>query len=190
MPKPPHARWRAGAQLRGRGRARHGIRSLWISSSGQFLIRYAIVTALAFCIPSLWPSIDHLMIRATLASLSVAWLVVPDAVRVFEATFTIGSTSIQIVPDCTPLFPMLLLAGGVLAYPAPWKDRIIGLLLGTSTLWVYNVVRIFLLIAVMRYAPDQFDLVHVYLWQTLTILAVVGCFLWWARGLDRLPTPR
>jgi exosortase/archaeosortase family protein len=111
----------------------------------------------------------------------MARLIVPAAVRVTGPVFTIGTMSIQIVPDCTPMFPTLLLVGSMLAYPASWQRKATGIACGAALLWVYNMARIYVLMVVLRFAPAQFDIVHVYLWQTVTLLLVLGCFLLWVR---------
>lgn len=145
------------------------------------MIRYPVFTALVFLLPPLLPASEPWLVRATLHSLELARFVTSASVRVVDTTFAIGSTPVQIVPDCTPLFPTLLLLGGILAFPASWRAKLVGVALGVVALWIYNMFRIYLLMAVLRYAPAQFDLVHVYLWQSVTLLLVLGCFMLWTR---------
>jgi exosortase/archaeosortase family protein len=158
---------------------------VWSDPAWRFLIRYPIFTALAFSVPACWPALGRALIRATLQSLNVASAVFPAAVQLTGSQFRFGVTAIEIAPDCTPLFPILLLSGGILAFPAPWRWRAIGLLAGASVLWLYNLVRIYVLMAVLRYAPGLFDLAHVFLWQSATLLMVVACFLLWIRAGTR-----
>lgn len=157
------------------------MRAAWESPAGRFLIRYPIITALVFMLPVLVPTLEPWLIHATIQSLATVRILAPAAVQAAGPTFGIAGTTIQIVPDCTPLFPTLLLAGGILAFPAPWRWKAVGGLAGAVVLWLYNMLRIYVLIAVLRFAPAQFDLIHVYLWQSATLLAVVGCFLTWIR---------
>jgi len=153
----------------------------WENPAGRFLIRCPMIMALVFVLPVLVPTLEPWLIHATIQSLATARILAPAAVEVAGPRFGIGGTSIQIVPDCTPLFPTLLLIGGMLAFPAPWRWKAAGVLAGAIVLWLYNMVRIYVLIAVLRFAPAQFDVIHVYLWQSVTLLAVVGCFLAWIR---------
>src|SRR5437870_2517473 len=88
-------------------------RRAWANPVGRFLIRYPIFTALVFVMPVLLPSSEPWLIHATIQSLAVARILMPSAVHVAEPTFGIGGTTINIVPDCTPMFPTLLLAGGI-----------------------------------------------------------------------------
>lgn len=162
-------------------KCKRALRRMWADPAGRFLLRYPIFTALVFVLPGLWPSGVSWLVHATVQSLALARIVVPTMVQATNVGFAIGRTSIAIVPDCTPLSPTLLLVGGILAFPAHWKSKALGIAVGAIVVWAYNMVRIYLLMAVLRYAPAEFDLVHVYLWQTATLLLVVGCFLLWIR---------
>jgi exosortase/archaeosortase family protein len=171
----PRARAGAGTRLAG------SARRLWAHPAGRFLVRYPVFTALVFVLPPLVPGCEPWLIEATLRSLSLARFVTSAAVDVAGTTFRIGETIVQIVPDCTSLFPTLLLLGGILAFPASWRVKLAGAALGIATLWLYNLVRIYVLMGVLRWAPAHFDLVHVYLWQSVTLLVVLGCFVTWTR---------
>ena len=142
-----------------------------------------MVTAGLFLIPAVLPATEAWLIRGTLQSLALARIVLPSSVQVLGSTFVVGPTRIQIVPDCTPMFPTLLVIGGILAFPAPWRSKVVGVGAIGATLWLYNMLRIYILMAVLRFAPRQFDLVHVYLWQSVTLLVVVGSFALWVRAL-------
>lgn len=154
---------------------------VWADPAGRFLALYPVVTALVFLTPLALPNSENWVIGATLQSLGLARFLLPSAVRVDAPSFSIGPTSIQIVSDCTAMFPTLLLIGGILAFPTRWRWKLVGGLAGAGLLWVYNMLRIYALMAVLRHAPAYFDLIHVYLWQSVTLLVVVGCFLLWVR---------
>ena len=153
----------------------------WAHPSTRFLIRYPFFAVLVFLLPPLVPESESWLIQATLRSLELARHVTSSTVHVIGTTFTIGPTPVEIVADCTSLFPTLLLLGGILAFPAGWRVKIAGAVLGVAVLWLYNMLRIYLLMAVLRYAPAQFDLVHVYVWQSMTLILVLGCFVLWLR---------
>src|SRR5436190_20049695 len=181
-PRPPKRDARPAPPKRGAlARVRAAVVRAWADPTGRFLIRYPIYTALVCTVPALWPAIGRALIHATLQSLNVARIAFPAAVRLNEPHFSFGMTTIEIVLDCTPLFPTLLLFGGILAFPARWRWRAIGVLAGATLLWLYNLIRIYALMAVLRFAPKQFDLAHVFLWQSATLLVLLGCFLAWIR---------
>lgn len=177
VPGPGH---RATPRLH-RTRLIQRVRRVWREPVGRFLLRFPVVTAVVFLVPAVFPAIERWLIQWTLHNLALARFVTAEPVLVAGTTITLGPTAIQIVPDCTPLFPALLLTGAILAFPAGWRVKLAGVALGFAALWVYNLVRIVALFAVLRHAPAQFDLVHVYLWQSVTLLVVLGGFVLWAR---------
>jgi exosortase/archaeosortase family protein len=144
-----------------------------------FVLRFAAVWVAALLLLSFVPQIERAAIANTTESLRTlaSWAGVPAA-RVADYLH-IGRVTIEIVPDCTPLMPIVSLWAAVLAFPsAPlWKAG--GLLAGAAVLWFYNLARIFVLVAVLRWQPGWFEFVHVYLWQTITLVVVFALFLGW-----------
>jgi exosortase/archaeosortase family protein len=146
-----------------------------------FLARFAggwisILLLLAFV-----PAIEHWAVRNTISSL----LFITHLFRLGSSTggesISISGVSIEIVPDCTPLMPTAALWIAIAAFPAPWRWRLAGLAAGAILLWLYNLARILALIPVLAYRPQLFDFIHVYLWQTVTLLVVFALFLLWLR---------
>jgi exosortase/archaeosortase family protein len=95
----------------------------------------------------------------------------------------VAGTSVQIVSDCSPHMPYLIYAAVVLAFPAPWRRRLTGLVAGAVVIHVFNTARILALIAVLATKREWFDFVHVYLWQTGTVVAVFATFALWLRSM-------
>ncbi|HXE80291.1 MAG TPA: S-adenosylmethionine decarboxylase [Vicinamibacterales bacterium] len=87
--------------------------------------------------------------------------------------------------SCSGADVMALCAGVILAYPVPWRRRLIGAAAGLALILVLNMVRIGTLFAV---ASDKalLDLLHVYVWPALLTAAVLLYVLFWIRGDARL----
>jgi len=134
---------------------------------------------------ALVPAIERWAIRATVLSLSFALQGVGRGLVVTGNSLSLREASIQIVSECTTLLPSVLLAGAILAYPARATRKITGLAVGLALLWLYNAVRILALMFVLARYPALFDLVHVYLWQTLTVGVVAGLFALWLSIAER-----
>jgi len=150
-----------------------------------FVLRFVGGWVLVIALVSWIPALDRWAIAHTIASLG-------GIARTFRLAFTssgssvqIAGASMQIVADCTPLMPIAALAIAVFAFPAPWRWRGLGLLGGAVLLWLYNLVRIFALVPVLSWKPEWFDFIHVYLWQTMTLLVVFAIFLVWLRVQNR-----
>ena len=110
--------------------------------------------------------------------------------RVFDPTVAVqgnhilGRFPLLIVLDCAALDVLALFTGAVVAFPARWSRRGIGLLAGYLVITGANVVRIATLYYVGLHHPASFDVLHEELLQFLMVAVGVGAFAgwaWWSR---------
>jgi len=92
---------------------------------------------------------------------------------------------IQIVAGCNGVEAVLILVSAILAFPAPWKHKLIGIGLGFVAIQTLNLVRIISLYYLHIWSPVWFDWFHLYLWQALIILDALVFWLIWLRYLPR-----
>ena len=90
----------------------------------------------------------------------------------FETTVTgttvrSGTATVEVLDGCNGAHALLILLSSILAYPAPWRRRVTGALLGILAILGFNLVRLVNLILVARFWPDRLELFHIYIWQTL-----------------------
>jgi len=71
-------------------------------------------------------------------------------------------------------------AAAVLAFPAGWRQRLIGFLLGFLGIQVLNLIRVVSLVWIGRHRPALFDSSHTVIWQSAVVLFGVLIFLFWA----------
>ena len=155
------------------------------SPATRFIVRLALYWAAAWMLMEWLPAIQAHAIQLTSWSLySLLHLLRPDT-TVSGALVAVGSASLEIVSECTPLVPALLLTGAVAAYPATPKSKAIGLTVGLAGLWLVNLLRLVVLIVILQKAPGYFDFAHVYLWQTVTVLAAAALFAGWIGWTSR-----
>ena len=107
--------------------------------------------------------------------------------EVLGDTVGVGTATIQIVPECTPVLAFLTLAAAIIAFPGAARHKVLGCAAALPILWVYNLVRILTTLAVLLWAPRLFDVAHSYLWQGITICLLVGLFVAWAGIVRRAP---
>lgn len=88
--------------------------------------------------------------------------------------------SIVVDSSCSGADVMALCAGVLLAYPLPWRRRVVGALLGTGLVLVLNVMRIGTLHAVTP-SSAAFDLLHVYVWPAMLACAALFFVVAWIR---------
>ena len=90
-----------------------------------------------------------------------------------------GRGSLRVVVGCNGVEALLILTAALLAFPAPWKHRTLGVALGIVAILGVNLVRLVNLVVVAKLAPSWLPVFHVYVWQVLIVLAAVGLFLAW-----------
>jgi exosortase/archaeosortase family protein len=88
--------------------------------------------------------------------------------------------AVNIKNGCNGVETMIIFLAAVLAFPATFKSRAIGLGLGLVAIQLINLVRVVALFLTGAYFPKFFDSSHTVVWQTIVIL--FGVFLWifWA----------
>jgi exosortase/archaeosortase family protein len=102
-------------------------------------------------------------------------------------TFEWAGARVRIVAECTSLSATTLYLGAILAYSRGLAITFLGALAGAVVLWIYNLLRIGALVLVLHRWPQWFDVVHVYLWQSVSLVVVLSCFLAWVRAGARRP---
>lgn len=130
--------------------------------------------------PAWWEPLNAWTARLTGLLLEAAGL----EVRVRGAALGIEGFHVRIIPECTPLYPFLLLVAFLLAYPAGIREKCLGLFLGAAFLAAANGLRLALLVLVGRRLPALFEYAHVYLGQVGMVLCVVGACAGWLRWVQ------
>lgn len=163
----------------GRPSARPG--SLARKAMIGFLVRCLAYWGIALALVSRVPAVDSAGVSLTVRTLQlVLGLFHLPVQQEGSALFVLG-TSVQIVSDCSPHTAFLIFAAVVLAFPATWRQRLTGLLVGAVVIHLFNTLRILALIAILAWKRDWFEFAHVYLWQTGTVIAVFATFALWLR---------
>jgi exosortase/archaeosortase family protein len=146
-----------------------------------FALRLLAGWAIAIVALSLAPGIERGAVDGTVWSVAAALRLLALQPQVADATIQLGRAALIIIPECTPVMPVLLLAIAILAYPAGLRWKLAGIAAGLVTLWLFNVVRMLALFATLVWRPEWFKFMHVYLWQSITLLVVSALFLAWLR---------
>lgn len=105
----------------------------------------------------------------------MAWFAASGA-QLFGAGATVADTIIRtehaaldINHECTGIFVLLVYTMFVLAYPAPWRQRLRGTLVGWVTLLAINLARLVILTAIASQKPAWFAYFHEIFFQGLFI---------------------
>jgi len=112
-------------------------------------------------------------IEAAVMGLFSSLVSVDDKVVIFDGF------AVKIIEECTGIYEILIFAAAVVAFPTSWARKGIGLALGAPLLYLFNVMRILVLILVGRFYPASFDFMHLYFWQATLILMITSVWLLW-----------
>jgi len=108
--------------------------------------------------------------------------------RVYGNVLSIPGSSVRILDLCNGVEATLLLWTAMLAFPAPWRHRLAGLLIGWIAVQGLNMARIISLVYLGAWKPMWFHWVHWYVWDALILMDVLLIFLLWLRRLPLEPT--
>jgi exosortase H (IPTLxxWG-CTERM-specific) len=116
-----------------------------------------------------------------------AWLVTLFDANVVAAGKVLRSTTngfaVSIEAGCNGVEATIVLVAAILAFPAPWKRRLLGLVVGIVAVQGLNVIRVISLYYLGQWDLDVFEWAHLYVWQALIMLDVLVVWLIWVRTL-------
>jgi exosortase H (IPTLxxWG-CTERM-specific) len=69
----------------------------------------------------------------------------------------------------------------MLAMPAPWRLKLLGIGLGFLAIQAMNLLRIITLFYLGQWNDTLFEWAHLYVWQALIMLDVLIVFILWLR---------
>jgi exosortase H (IPTLxxWG-CTERM-specific) len=154
----------------------------------RFLILFPIFLALGFgalLVPFLHP-VDAGLTRGLVVS--SAFLIrsfgghaVAQQVMLRNPT---SGFAVEVKDGCNGDNVTILLWAAILAYPASWRQKAKGLLVGTVAIHLINFVRIISLFYLGQYNTQWFEFAHFYVWESLFVLLTLTIFWTWARQLQ------
>jgi len=148
-----------------------------------FVCRFIAAWVTGLALLALAPSVERWAIHATIASLGIVARVLRVEWTVSGSDVGFAGAHLEIITDCTPIMPTLALWSAMFAFPAPLPWKLSGMAAVGGGLWVYNLARVLALAFVLRSRPSWFEFLHVYLWQSLTLLVVLTMFVCWVKLL-------
>jgi exosortase/archaeosortase family protein len=93
----------------------------------------------------------------------------------------LGRTSLTVAKNCDAMDVSLLLASAIVAFPAQWTRRLVGIGVGVAFLTVVNVLRIVSLYFVGVHWPTAFEPIHAEVWPLAIVALAAAVFLAWSR---------
>lgn len=79
----------------------------------------------------------------------------------------------------------LLLVAGIVAFPAGWKQRILGLLMGSILAYVLSVARLMALHYILHYSPGAWEALHGLVLPLGPVILMALFFMRWSGRATR-----
>jgi exosortase H (IPTLxxWG-CTERM-specific) len=132
------------------------------------------------------------------------WFVIPwtntlaaisaDIVKIFDAHVLASGKVLQsasngfavsIEAGCNGVEATIVLVAAILAFPASWKNKLLGMVIGIIAVQGLNIIRVISLFYLGQWNFNVFEWAHLYVWQALIMLDVMVVWLLWVRTLPR-----
>jgi exosortase family protein XrtM len=91
-------------------------------------------------------------------------------------------SKLNVTRGCEGIEMFLLLAAGIGAFPASWKRRAQGLLIGSIVAYVLSVARLMALHYILRYSPSAWEALHGLILPLGPIILMALFFMHWSAG--------
>ena len=132
-------------------------------------------------------SLDKMLSRA-LVGVSYGVLVAFGSHATRDAAILRASNgfAVEMRDGCNGINVTILLWSAILAFPARWRMKSIGLVAGSLIIQVLNIVRFISLFYLGQYSLTWFDFAHTYLWESMLVLDTMVVFWLWVNRVVRL----
>lgn len=98
--------------------------------------------------------------------------------------------SFIVVSECGAIEIMAIFTAALLAFPATWRSRLLGLIIGIPLMYGVNIFRLCFLAIIGAMDPSRkwFTFAHEYVWQAVFIIFVVAVWMAWVEYVARRTT--
>lgn len=155
----------------------------------RFFAVFLLVVSLLFTIELLPPAQNGFVLPFTSAiTRASAWLIQLFDENVMAQGKLIWDQrtgfAVSVEAGCNGIEAGIILIAAVLAFPASWSQRALGIAVGLATMQALNLIRIVSLFYIGQWNRTVFEWAHLYIWQALIMLDVLLVFLLWMRWLS------
>jgi len=161
----------------------------------RFFILFTVLLVGLFTLEILQPAEQYVILPFTsfIADVSV-WIVqvFDDSVVSHKNVIrnSVTGLGVRIERGCNGVEAVIILFAAIFSFPAPFKNKIIGFVIGFFAIQLLNLVRIISLFYLLQWNQVAFEWFHLYLWQALIILDALVVWLIWLRTLPQAKLKR
>jgi exosortase/archaeosortase family protein len=140
-----------------------------------------------------WLLLHSLLVNACLIdplALSLARLVSSSLQAVGEPVFQVGAVivspaiNMEITPACTGLYQIMVLSAGILAWSAPLRKQVFGIVFAALIIMSINTIRIFSIYYSALIISHWVAFIHGVLWEVIMIFLIPLTWLYWVRTIS------
>jgi exosortase H (IPTLxxWG-CTERM-specific) len=150
----------------------------------QFLVLFIVLLGGGFALIAWQPVNDGLVepFTAAIAKVSAKVLDLLGQETTMNGTRIYGKNfAVDIENGCNGIEALIIFLSATLSFPASWKARLTGLVIGAIGIQIVNLIRVVALFLTGVYFPSFFDSSHTVVWQTVVILFAVLLWIFWAQ---------
>ncbi len=161
----------------------------------RFFVLFTVLLVGLFTLEILQPAEEYVILPFTsfIADVSV-WIlqVFDENVESYKNVIrnSVTGFGVRIERGCNGVEAVIILFAAIFSFPAPFKNKIIGFVIGFFAIQILNLVRIISLFYLGQWNQVAFLWFHLYLWQALIILDALVVWLIWLRTLPQAKLKR
>lgn len=159
------------------------IREVWRKPEARFLILFLTILGVSFTVVALRQVDENFVTPYTAVIARMSGFVLRifgEKVVVTGCVVSSPRFAVTIYNGCNGLITSLIFISGVLAFPARASAKLIGVIGGLLTIQLINLVRIVSLFYIGVFLPQHFNDAHIFIWQSLVIIAGISLWIMWA----------
>ncbi|KPA11098.1 exosortase [Candidatus Magnetomorum sp. HK-1] len=118
-------------------------------------------------------------LNAGVSSYLINFINPAERTKVYKNEIQSGPLRMIIEEGCEGTEGIILVVSALLAFQMPIIFKSIGIILGTLLLYISNLARIVALYYSLKYKPELFDVLHMYIGQSFYIFVGAIFFIFW-----------
>jgi len=158
----------------------------------RFLVIFVMLLAISFTVIAVRQVNDAFVVPYTTLVARVsgtALSLLGEEITVSGCDLRSPRFAVTIYNGCNGLITSLIVLSGILAYPAPRRAKLVGVVAGLSIIQIVNLIRIVSLYYIGALMPEFFNASHIVVWQSMVILTGVALWIVWARWATATAEP-
>jgi len=161
----------------------------------RFFILFTVLLVGLFTLEILQPAEKYVILPFTsfVADVSVWFIQLFDDNVMAMANVIRDKTTgfgVRIERGCNGVEAVIILFAAIFSFPAPFRNKVVGFVIGFFAIQALNLVRIVSLFYMGQWNQVAFEWFHLYLWQALIIMDALVVWLVWLRTLPQAKARR